>query len=345
MRRILFSSLLIFSVMSAVFAQTSDEVRTSSGLPTPISGRATNNPQLGIEISGTLLISGEGEPTEQPDFLVYVVAQSNNSFVFGRQKVRNKGSFRVDAVPTAMATLVLEVNGVESLRIPLNMGTSATVRQDIILNWKQISEGLAKAAVINAKSFYQRSAKNQQLFDKAVEERKNQKADQALKNFKQIVKDDPQDFVAWTELGNLQFEKNPKDAQEAYQKAIAAKPDFFSALLNYGKLELTQKNYDSSVELLTKAVTLEPTSPDANHFLGEAYLGAKKGSKAVIYLNEAIKLAPIEKAEIHLRLAALYNAANLKPKAVEEYRLFLGKVPNHPEKRKIEQYIADNSPK
>jgi hypothetical protein len=35
----------------------------------------------------------------------------------------------------------------------------------------------------------------------------------------------------------------------------------------------------------------------------------------------------------------------LKPKAVEEYRLFLGKVPNHPEKRKIEQYIADNSPK
>jgi tetratricopeptide (TPR) repeat protein len=74
-------------------------------------------------------------------------------------------------------------------------------------------------------------------------------------------------------------------------------------------------------------------------------LQAKKGSKAVIFFNKAIELAPTEKAELHLRLASLYDAANLKDRAVAEYKLFLGKVPNHPEKARIEKYIKDNSPK
>jgi Tfp pilus assembly protein PilF len=346
MRKILGSLFLISFSISAGFAQTSDETRSSSGLPTPIAGsRASQNPQLGVEISGTLIVDGEGAPTEQPEFKIYVVGQGSSSFVFGLQKVKNKGTFRVDAVPTALATLVLEINGVEFARFPINSGTSATVRQDIMLTWKQIGEGLSKAAVINAKSFYKRSAKNQQLFDKAIEEKKSQKSEQAVKTFKQLLKEDEKDFIAWTELGNLHFEKNPKEAQEAYQKALELKPDFFFALLNFGKLQFSQKNYDASIETLTKAVTQEPTSADANHYLGEAYLGAKKGSKAVGYLNEAIRLAPVEKAEIHLRLASLYNAANLKPKAAEEYKLFLSKVPNYAEKKKLEQYISENSSK
>jgi tetratricopeptide (TPR) repeat protein len=332
--------------VSFVFSQTSDEVRTSSGLPTPIAGsRASQNPQLGIEISGVLLVEGEGAPSEPPAFLIYVVSQNNNSFVFGRQKVKNRGSFRVEAVPTTLATLVLEINGAEFARYPLNMGSSQIVRQDITLTWKQIGEALAKATVIDARKFYQRSAPNQKLFEKAVAEKSNKKSDAAIKLFKEVVNNDAKDFVSWTELGNLYFENKPKEAEEAYQKALESKPDYFYALLNYGKLQVSQKNYESAIELLTKAATVEPTSADANQFLGEAYLGAKKGSKAVGFLNEAIRLAPVEKAEIHLRLAALYNAANLKDRAVAEYRLFLAKVPEHPEKKKLEQYISDNSPK
>jgi tetratricopeptide (TPR) repeat protein len=339
---------LMVSVLSVsfVFSQTSDEVRTSSGLPTPIAGsRASQNPQLGIEVSGVLLVEGEGAPTEPPDFLIYVVSQSNNSFVFGRQKIKNRGSFRVEAVPTALATLVLEVNGAEFARYPLNMGGSPIVRQDISLTWKQIGERLAKAAVIDARKFYQRSAQNQKLFDKAMAEKNNKKSDAAIKLFKEAVNADAKDFISWTELGNLYFENKPKEADEAYQKALESKPDYFFALLNYGKLQVAQKNYEPAIELLTKAAAAEPPSADANHYLGEAYLGAKKGSKAVGFLNEAIRLSPIEKAEIHLRLAALYNGANLKDRAVAEYKQFLAKVPDHPEKKKLEQYISDNSPK
>ena len=66
--------------------------------------------------------------------------------------------------------------------------------------------------------------------------------------------------------------------------------------------------------------------------------------RAVRFYQKAIELAPVQKAEIHLRLATLYNAAGLKDRAVEEYKAFLGKVPGHADAEKFKQYIRDNSP-
>ena len=83
-------------------------------------------------------------------------------------------------------------------------------------------------------------------------------------------------------------------------------------------------------------------SADSFHYLGEAYLQNKQGSKAVVVLNEAIRLAPNEKADIHLRLGALYNAAGAKDRAANEYKLFLQKRPDHKDKSKLEAYIKEN---
>jgi len=90
---------------------------------------------------------------------------------------------------------------------------------------------------------------------------------------------------------------------------------------------------------LTRAVDLQPQSPDANLFLGEAYLHLKKGSKAIPYLNEAGKLGKIE---AHLDLGWLYNAAGLKDKAVVEYEEVLRKKPDYRDRKKLEQYITEN---
>ena len=83
-------------------------------------------------------------------------------------------------------------------------------------------------------------------------------------------------------------------------------------------------------------------SPDANYFLGESYLRLKKGSLAVPYLNEALRLDPDGMAEVHLRLATLYQAAGLREKAAAEYQAFLKKRPGYRDRRKLEKYIAEN---
>ena len=74
----------------------------------------------------------------------------------------------------------------------------------------------------------------------------------------------------------------------------------------------------------------------------QAYLQIKKGSLAVGYLNEAIKLDPMGMADAHLRLAVLYNAVGMKDKAAAEYEEFLKKRPDDPEKQQLQAYITAN---
>jgi Tfp pilus assembly protein PilF len=159
----------------------------------------------------------------------------------------------------------------------------------------------------------------------------------------EALKTDPKDYIAWTELGTVRFrQERHGEAEDAYKRALQERPSFFLALLNLGKLRLAKQDFAAATETLSKAVTERPLSADANYYLGEAYLQVKKGSKAVGYLEQALKLDPIGKAEAHLRLAALYNGAGYKDKAAEQYEQFLLKKPDYPGKEKLEQYIKAN---
>ena len=100
--------------------------------------------------------------------------------------------------------------------------------------------------------------------------------------------------------------------------------------------------YATAITPLEQAVFVRPKSADANYFLGEGYLQIKKGSLAVGYLNEAIKIDPVGMAQAHLRLATLYNAAGMKDKAASEYEQFLTKVPDYKDKKKLQEYISAN---
>jgi tetratricopeptide (TPR) repeat protein len=113
-------------------------------------------------------------------------------------------------------------------------------------------------------------------------------------------------------------------------------------MINLGRLRIVVKNLNGAVDVLERALKLQPTSAQANYFLGEAYLQAKLGSKAVPYLNEAIRLDPVTMADAHLLLAALYNAKGLKDKAAAEYAVFLKQRPNYSDRKKLEAYISAN---
>jgi tetratricopeptide (TPR) repeat protein len=141
------------------------------------------------------------------------------------------------------------------------------------------------------------------------------------------------------------FEQKLTEAEKAYANAIDIRPGFFLGLMNLGRLRMMQKNFAGAIEPLTAALNVNAKSADANYYLGEAYLQVKKGSKAVGYLNEALKLDPIGKADAHLRLATLYNAVGMKDKAAIEYEEFLKKKPGYPDSKKLKEYVDANKPK
>jgi tetratricopeptide (TPR) repeat protein len=332
-------SFLIIFVTGTADAQD-DETRQSSGLPMLVGENSSNKSKA--PLSGKLTIQGLDSLQNKPVF--FVVVYFSGALV-DRRQVNDTGYYYIPGVPRESAIIAVEMDGIEVGRYQLPSSVMGNIRQDIVIPWALIQNTKAKNEVISAKNFYSRTKENERLFEKAVFLAKDKKTDDAIKLFSQILKNDSKDFAAWTELGTLFFNnKNFSEAEESYNKALTQKPEFMLALLNLGKLFLAQKQPDKAIPVLSKAVETDAGSADAQHYLGEAYLQAKKGSKAVIYLNEAIKLAPFEKAEIHLRIASLYNGAGLKDKAAAEYKMFLQKNSNYKDKEMIEKYIKENSP-
>jgi len=331
----------IVLVSSSIFSQTIPD--DPNHLPRQIGGDSSTNKHVdSIVVSGKVTL--DGLPANEPRPAIYVAAYLNGALIVRRQ-ISESGSYTVTDVPRGEATIAVEIDHIEVASRQLNYTPSAVVYQDFVVSWPQVSAQRFKSGVVSVDALYTRSRASQTRFDRAVSDIKSGKNDSAIADLMTVVKEDPKDFFAWTQLGNAYFLKNDtKNAEDAYSRAIAEHPSYTLASVNLGKLYLSQNNNDKAIEILTKAVNSDPTSADAQQYLGECYLAMKKGSKAVAYLNEAIRLAPMEKAEIHLRLAALYNAAGVKSRASAEYQKFLEKVPNYEHKDELKKYISENPP-
>lgn len=273
-----------------------------------------------------------------------VILYSEAGVLVSRQPIPNNGRYRFNNLPAGVYQVAIEVEGTEVARVTADLRSPLLkdVRRDIALEWR-LPNSSSKPGVISAADKYVRSPANQRLFSLARGAAEKKRYSKAAELLQQIIKSDARDFQAWVELANVHFlQKNLAEAENEYLHALDAHPGYFLALLNLGRLELSQKRYDVAIEALTKAVKAHSDSPDANYFLGEAYLQMKKGSVAVTYFNEALRLDPEGMAEVHLRLASLYHAAGAKDKAAAEYEQFLKKRPGYSQKQKLQKYIASN---
>lgn len=276
----------------------------------------------------------------------HIILYTASGGVAERQTITSGGRYRFMRVRNGEYDVVIEMENTEVARIHILLTdpVKTDVRQDISLEWRTIPVGNRPGAgTVSALDFYERGSANKDRFNRAETAIEKKNYEEAISLLGAIVRNDPNDFQAWTDLGTAYLlQEKQGEAEKAYQRATQVRPRFFLALLNLGRLHLLQKNFDGAISMLSAAAEVKATSAEANYYLGEAYLQVKKGSKAVGYLNEALKLDPIGKADAHLRLAALYNGAGIKEKAAVEYQAFLKKKPDYPDKKKLEQYIAQN---
>ncbi|MFM9902958.1 MAG: tetratricopeptide repeat protein [Pyrinomonadaceae bacterium] len=310
-------------------------------LPTKIGGEPSGKVDS-IMVSGKVTL--DGFPSDQPRPAIFIAAYFNGRLAVRRQ-VSSSGAFLINDVPRGESTIVVEIDHNEVASAVLNYTPASTIYQDFSVNWRQFMGAKGKPGIVSATAGYQRPPDAQDLFERAVSDINKGKNDSAISSLKTVVKNDPKDFAAWSQLGNAYFlKKDVPNAETAYLRAVAENPAYTRGAVNLAKLYLSENANDKAIDLLTKTVASDPTSADAQMYLGEAYLAIKKGSKAVVYLNEAIRLAPVEKAEVHLRLAALYNAAGMKPKASAEYQQFLEKMPKYERRDELKKYITENPP-
>ncbi len=278
------------------------------------------------------------------DVILYTLSRT----VIARQTVTATGRYRFNNLPNGVYDLVVEFENTEVARIRVELVSAlpTDLRQDINHELRAPGGSSTKAASVSVEDYYQRTPANQKLFERAQAATDKKKYLEAEGLFNELVTSDSKDFQAWTELGTVYLlEQKLPEAEKAYSTAIDIRPKFYLGLMNLGRLRMMEKNYEGAIEPLTAAVNVNATSADANYYLGEAYLQIKKGSKAVGYLNQAIKLDPVGKADAHLRLATLYNAVGMKDKAAIEYEEFLKKKPDYHDAKKLKDYIEANKPK
>ncbi len=289
------------------------------------------------------LVIDESKAEGRTPLSVDITLYTEGRIQVARQTIPNTGRYRFNNLKTGIYQLVVEVEGreVARLRVDLLSPLIHDLRQDIALEWRA-SGNYTKPGVISADR-YSRTTQNEALFKQARAAVDKKKYARAAELIQRIVQSDTRDFEAWADLAGIHFlQENLEAAEVEYLHAIDARPGFFLALLNLGRLEVAQKKYEVASEALSKALKLRPESADANYLLGEAYLQLKRGSLAVAYLNEALRLDPVGMAEVHLRLARLYHWAGLRDKAAEEYEQFLKKRPGYSDRQRLAQYVARN---
>ena len=276
--------------------------------------------------------------------LTIVLYTSGGATTVGRTTVPVNGRYRFNNLPSGEYELAVEADMTEIARMRVSVAgrPGSDHQQDLELSWKPVGGNVKpRPSTISAEELYQRPAANQSLFVKAQTALDTKKYADAVSFLSQIVERDAKDFQAWTELGTAFLLSGKKDdAEDAYKQALKARPNFKLALLNLGRLLVEQKKYEDAIARLTSLIEIDRESPDGNLVLGQAYLQIKKGAKAATHLNEAARLG---RPDAHLWLATLYDAAKLKDRAAAEYQQFLQKRPNHPDRKKLEKYIAENA--
>lgn len=299
----------------------------------------------GHTVFGDLRVDDSKVEGIKPETFQLVLYDSRGQEI-GRQMVTSKGRYRFLGLSNGEYDIAVQVEQQEFARIHLHLMElqNTEVRKDIELQWRpDRTAGSRNLPSTVSADGCNHTVANEQLFNKAGDHLKNNNYNAAISLLVQIVTADPKDCAAWTELGTAHFRKGSlEDAEKSYERALQERASFLPALINLGKLRLARKNFEGAIETLSLALKEQPLSAETNFLIGEAYLQIKKGSKAVGYLNEALRLDPIGRAEAHLRLAALYKGAGLKEKAGLEYEQFLSKRPDYPERQVLQEYIKAN---
>lgn len=331
----LFVFIALMLVSGTVFGQADDICREFGETPTREVGRDN---RLVPYVYGRIVLKGLDPAAKRPRV---TAIYSDSLQPATRQLVGKSGNYCFQKRGTG-GTLVIDIEGSEAARKSVSDLNTTRQREDFEIYPPRVNQ-TAPPGVISTKFARDPNEKTVELYKKASEMEREKKTERAVEIIREIVTIDPTDFIAWAKLGSLYAERNQlAEAEAAFKHCLSVRKDYVPAMLNIGILRAVQGQYEGAVEIFEHAVASDPTSARSYRLLGEAYFQVKRGSDGLAALDEALRIDPQGMAECHLLKARLYDLAGAKNLASAEYKAFLAKVEDHPDKKKFEKYIKEN---
>jgi len=144
--------------------------------------------------------------------------------------------------------------------------------------------------------------------NRAIAYKKEQKIQEALKDYNRAIGMFPGYYEALYNRGSLQADmQNHKDAIEDYTQALKVKPDFYTALYNRGNSYAASGNFDSAEKDYQAVVSLQPKHAEAWTNLGNVYGVKGKPEEAAFAFSKAIEIKPHNPHAYNNRALAYIN--------------------------------------
>lgn len=145
----------------------------------------------------------------------------------------------------------------------------------------------------------------------------------ALSYFNKAVEKNPDDFLAWFNIG-LIYENDEvfEEAGRAYKNAVRINPLFAQAQNNLGYTYKERHFYAYAVEHYQRAIELRPDNAGYYYNIGNAYTHQERIEDAFNAYKKALEIDPAF-AKAHYNMGRTYLRKDMVKEAMKEFRLYL----------------------
>ena len=166
-------------------------------------------------------------------------------------------------------------------------------------------------------------------FNKGHEFLRDQKLDEALKEFEEAAKISPDTPIAhyWVGMAHF-FKRDPEIAIAKFKKVLNLEPKNYHALSMIGKiLSFDKAKLDEAINQLEKALAINPDYAEAHFDLGRIYALRGDMNRAMAEFSFIFRTEP-QYAMYHFELGRIFESMKAIDRAKKEYNRALQLNPN-----------------
>ena len=165
-------------------------------------------------------------------------------------------------------------------------------------------------------------------FEDAVEEIQKNRPEKARPHLEKAIGIYDQYAAAWNELGRIHVRGGEKEkASEAFEKAIAADPDYIPPYLNLATMQLQEKQWEVAVQTAGTALELDPSVGFANFLYAVGNFNLNHLDVAEKSARAAEQAPHSNNAQVHALLAEIFLRKEAYPDAAVQMRTYLEESP------------------
>jgi tetratricopeptide (TPR) repeat protein len=161
-------------------------------------------------------------------------------------------------------------------------------------------------------------------------------------DFEKAAADYPHYARADEMLGVIAIKRGDRiKAREFFTNSIQMDATFVPAYLDLARIDLQDQQYAASESLLVKAVSLNPSMPDAVALLATTEFADKDYDKAIADVERTHALRNHEQfAEVHVMAGKVLRMQGHPAEALAQFQLFLKEKPESPEAASVRNAVT-----